>query len=652
MKSYLYIVTFSIFTLNTFAQSESGAMICADSKANSFARQLRISKTNPADDRIDAFYYKLNLNITYIPQFLRGEVTVGVRPKQANLDNILLDLQNNMKADSIKLGSKKLIFAQTNNQLNIKLDKVYSDKENIFINIYYQGKPNSGTFGIFTFGTHGINKEPVVWSLSEPNGSSWWFPCKDTPADKADSSDVWITMPKSFVSVSNGTLSKVIENQDNTKTYQWKNRYPIAPYLISIACSNYVEYKNFYKYSAKDSMLVSHYIYPEEITNTIRTQLDETVYMLDLFSKKFGQYPFIKEKYGHASCEFGGGMEHQTCSSMGDYDLRLIAHELGHQWFGDKITCKNWENIWLNEGFASYLEAIYAEAKVGKSSFNSIINSYAASAKRATGTVYVQNVSNENNIFNYNRTYAKGAMVVHMLRGILGDEKFFSGLQKYLDSNLEEKVATTEDLQKVLEAEYGQKLDYFFKQWIYGEGYPKYTYTWSSKTNSDGTFGVNLKIDQSANTNPAFFTMPVDIKITTAQGENTVTLFVDKASQSFEIPNLKTIPTAIGFDPDNKILKDVSEVKVTNSITATEEDNLQKTWNISPNPAINQVVISSNFENKSAYEISVFDMKGRLVYENLKVTEKKTQLENLSAGSYVVRVGIDGKYSAKVLVVY
>jgi aminopeptidase N len=656
MKSYLKIFIINLFAFSALAQEPNGASICAENKKVSFARQARLKQAQQVDERIDAIYYKLNLSITYSPQYLKGEVMVGLKSKQNNLDNVLLDLRNNMKADSIKIGNKKLSFSQTNNQLAIKLDKSYNLQESFFLKIYYQGKPETGAFGVFSFGTHGLSKEPAIWSLSEPFGSSWWFPCKDTPADKADSSDVWITMPKFFVSVSNGKLMQVIENQDNTKTYQWQNRYPIAPYLISIACSNYAEHKNYYKYTTKDSMLVHHYIYPEQLNSFTKTQLDETVFMLDLFSKKFGQYPFIKEKYGHASCGFGGGMEHQTCSSMGGYSSGLVAHELAHQWFGDKITCKNWENIWLNEGFASFAEAIYAEAKNGQSAYQSTINNFAQNAKFASGTVYVQNPNDEGSIFNYSRSYAKGAMVLHMLKGIMGEAQFYKALQAYLNSEFAYNVATTEDFQKIVEGVYGQKLDYFFKQWIYGENYPKYTYTWSPKSNTDGTFKLNLKIEQSQNSNPAFFTMPVDIKITNSQGESVVTLFVDKASQTFEIPNLKSIPTAVSFDPENKILKNVTEVKDNVSVLANEETDIQKSWKISPNPADNQFVISYTFQQPFNTQISIFDLKGRIVknYSDEKAdaqTQKIISTEGLSAGKYFVRVGIDGKFSAKILVV-
>lgn len=663
MKNLFKVFIISLLPLLSFAQ-EDGAAICAESKQAAFTRMNkanteRLSKARiayPGDDKIDITYYKLNLNLSHSQQYLRGEATITLKAKTI-LSSFFLDLRNILKVDSIKLASKKLSFVQDASKVTITLDKPSTENQAISVLVYYQGKPASSGFGSFSFATHGTAQQPVVWSLSEPYGAPDWFPCKDTPSDKADSSDVWITMPKEFVSVSNGILTQVLDNKDNTRTYQWKNRYPIAHYLISIACSNYVEYKNYFKYSASDSMVVTHYIYPETFTATTKTQLDQTPFMLKLFSEKFGLYPFIKEKYGHAQCDFGGGMEHQTCTSLNSYGGSLVAHELAHQWFGDKITCKNWENIWLNEGFATYGEAIYAEALGGKSSYDNNINSRAISAKKAVGSIYVQNISSEGEIFSNIRTYSKGAMVLHMLRGIVGDEKFFKILQNYLVSSVAYNAATTEDFQKVAEETTGLKLDYFFKEWIYGENYPKYTYGWNAIAANDGTSTVKMTITQAQNTTPAFFSMPIDIKIITEQGETTTTVFIDKTTQDIEIPKVKGTVSQVVFDPNNKILKDATEVKISLNITGTEPENDWVEWSVSPNPTDNQVLIDFSLKQNAKTQIKVFDMMGRdvkeLAEEKLTVGKysKTISLNNLPAGKYLVRLGIENKYFGKILVV-
>ncbi|MBA4853306.1 M1 family aminopeptidase [Emticicia sp. BO119] len=648
---FLYLVLI-FYPLLGLAQT-NGGISCAQAKQSSFARNARYMQlAYPGDDKIDIGYYKLNLDISYAQRYLKGEATISFKPK-STISSFFLDLKNTLKVDSIKLGAKKLAFAQETAKVNITLDKSYTENQAVTVDIYYQGSPVASAFGSFTFGSHGA--APIVWSLSEPYGAPDWFPCKDTPADKADSSDVWITMPLGFVSVSNGVLTKKIDNSNGTRTYQWKNRYPIAHYLISISCSNYTEYKNYYKYSATDSMAVTHYIYPENFSSNVRNQLDQTPFMLKLFSDKYGQYPFIKEKYGHEQCGFGGGMEHQTCSSMGSFESSLVAHELAHQWFGDKITCKTWEHIWLNEGFATFSEAIYAEAIGGKTGYQTAINSDMFYAKRAIGSLFVKNISNENEIFGFNRTYAKGSVVLHMLRGIVGEEKFFKILQNYLVSPLAYNSATTEDFQKVAEQTTGLNLDYFFKEWVYGESYPKYTYGWTTAKTADGLSILSLKVTQTKNTTPEYFLMPVDIKIITSQGETITTVFIDKATQDIDIPNIKGDVSQVIFDPENKILKEVTEVQITP--TGKEPISELIDWKISPNPTTNEVFVDFTLKQNTVAQITVFDVLGRKIKE---LPEEKLSADrytrsiksnDLVAGNYIVRISF-GQYSfAKVLVV-
>ncbi len=263
----------------------------------------RLANTKAVDNNIDVTYYKLNLGLTYTPKNIKGEVTIIAKSKTSNLSQIIIDLQNTLTTDSIKIDNRRLSFFHQDNQIKIQLDKKYAENQTISFIIYYHGTPTDAGLGSFVFGTHNNNKDLAIWSLSEPFGASDWFPCKNAVDDKADSSDVWITADKYYVSVSNGILEKTLDNQDGTRTYQWKNRYPIAQYLISIACSNYELYKGLFKYDGINEMPITHYIYPESLTNTAKTALDKTAFMLDLFSKKYGLYPFIKEKYGHA--QFG-----------------------------------------------------------------------------------------------------------------------------------------------------------------------------------------------------------------------------------------------------------------------------------------------------------------------------------------------------------
>lgn len=589
----VHLVFLFLFCLTASAQSpDEGVAACQHTRLNYFGSLAKTSRSAriqyPGDATIDVTYYKLDLNVTYTPNYLRGAATVGLKSVGDNLNRFFLDLDTSLKVDSVKTGAQKLAFSHQNNQLSITPAQSLNKGQGLTVTVFYQGVPGAKGIGSFVFGTHGSQNQPVIWSLSEPYGAPEWFPCKDTPADKADSSDVWITAPKPFVSVSNGRLEKMIENADDTRTYRWRNRYPIANYLISVAMSNYALYEQTFRPTPTDSMPVTHYVYPEGLTNNFRKTLDQTTAMLDVFTKYFGPYPFLKEKYGHAQFGWGGGMEHQTISSMGAFDTDIMAHELAHQWFGDKITCKTWEHIWLNEGFASYAEALYREAVGGTASYRSYMSAYLLLARRARGTIFVQDLTNVSNVFDGNRTYYKGATVLHMLRGVVGDQKFREILQKYAASSFAYNSATTEDFAAIASQVYGQSLDYFFKQWIYGENYPTYQVKWSSGAiaSQPNRYRVQLRLEQiTSTTNPTFFTMPVPVKVLTSVGDTLITVFNNSANQTFEL-TVRGQPTEIQIDPDNWILK---QVEVTEVITALNDPVSITQLTVLPNPARDQL---------------------------------------------------------------
>jgi aminopeptidase N len=568
------ILFYFIIIASMFAQQTSE--YCSLSKIDYYNKLHKSININyPGDDRFDVTYYKLDLTVDYSQKKISGEVTVRASSLVDNLNSLFLDLKNNFTVDSVFSNQNKIAYSLSNNKLTLTLSQTYNTGDEIEIAVFYNGEPENSGFDSFKFGEH--NGTPAIWTLSEPYGSSDWWPCKDTPADKPDSTDVWITADNQFVSVSNGTLEEIVDNGNGTKTYKWKNHYPIAQYLISLAITNYSVYKNYFKYSPTDSMEVIHYNYPERLDTHRKQQLDVTVSALEVFSDLFGLYPFIDEKYGHAEFGWGGGMEHQTVSSMGSFGEEIIAHELAHQWFGDKITCKDWHHIWLNEGFATYSAVLFSEVEHGKDSYNNYINTYMGNSKTAVSSIWVKDISSIGEIFDWNRSYTKGAIVLHMLRGIVGDEKFFNILKTYVaDADLAYGVATTEDFQRVCEAVSGIDLNYFFSEWIYGEDYPKYNIKWNPVNSNQ----VEIIIGQAAHTNPDYFTMPVQVKILGNDKDTLVTLFNDKNNQAFNVV-LSFTPTNIEFDPDNLILKDVLSITDVNIDALPTKFKLAQNY---PNP--------------------------------------------------------------------
>ena len=555
------------------------------------------------DSTINITYYKLDLTVTTNPDYLKGAVTVNAEVSIPSINSFYLSLSNHLLVDSIKLGNLNLAFTHINDQLEITLGRTYTQSESFSVIIFYQGLPTATGFGSFMFGSN--NSVPVVWTLSEPFGAKDWFPNKNVPSDKADSSDVWITCQDSLTAVSNGILEEVVSNANGTKTFKWKSRYPIANYLISLAITNYAEYVNYFKYSPTDSMPVTHYVYPQNLYS-LKVLLDKTITMLEIFSEKFGLYPFINEKYGHA--EFGqlGGMEHQTISSMGVFNDYIIAHELAHQWFGDKITCKNWHHIWLNEGFATYSEAIYAEEVFGKVVFDGLISMKMFDAKKAVGSIYVQDVNSVYEIFNPYRSYAKGSIVLHMLRGIVGDSTFFQILKSYAeDPQLTYSVAVTSDFQNVAENVSGMNLNYFFQEWIYGENYPYYNIDWGYEHLYDNIYNLSVTLTQNVNSNPAFFTMLAEVEVSTEEGDTTIKIFNNAQEQSYNF-EITGKPLFITFDPGKKILKD----KKGDEIFTFIDYRLLQNY---PNPFNPSTTIEYYIGKHDDVRIVVYDITGREV---------------------------------------
>jgi len=590
----------------------------------------------PGDPSYEVVYYKLNLNVSYSPQHLSGEVTVSAKSTVNELSSFFLDLSNALTVDSVKSGDmpkgqagENLLFEHSGNKLTIQTGHLYNLNEEFNTTVFYKGVPQTSGLGSFVFDTH--NGEPSIWTLSEPYGASDWWPCKDTPSDKADSADIWVTCNSDFIAVSNGKLIETVDNRNGTFTYKWKNSYPIANYLISLAISEYTVYQQYFNYSPNDSMPVVHYIYPE-IFSSIKGQLEKTISMLEIFSDRFGSYPFIREKYGHAS--FGsGGMEHQTISSMGIFNDGVISHELAHQWFGDKVTCKDWQHIWLNEGFATFSEGVYIEEVSGKDAYNSFIDFQMSRSKTAKGSIYVQDVSSVSEIFNGARSYSKGAIVLHMLRGITGDSLFFQILKNYLnDPDLAYGVATTEDFQGIAEIVYGSSLDYFFQEWIYGENYPHYYVKWDYTEQANNLFAIDLSIEQSNNSFPLFFTMPFQIKISTTIKDTIINLFSLQQNQSFKF-YIEGKPTDFIFDPNNLILDDTF-IDDPRDLTIPENFNLEQNY---PNPFNNSTTIIFQTKNRANIILKVFDLLGNEVAvifsEEVEAGEYEVNFDASSLGS-------------------
>ncbi|MCK4547392.1 MAG: T9SS type A sorting domain-containing protein [Candidatus Eisenbacteria sp.] len=516
----------------------------AKAKAEWFARvQTRATEPTPNQENYDAKYYFLDLDIDPVSEVVSGTVRMDAEVVMGPLTTADVDLYDNLTVDGVTSGGSAAAFSHSDDILTVTLDRSYAAGETFILEITYHGTP-SASAGAFAFASYG--GEDMIWSLSEPFGARTWWPCKDYPLDKPDSADIWITVPDNLIVASNGTLRATIDN-GGTMTYQWHEQYPIATYLVSVAIHPYTVFSDWYHYTRDDSMEIQFFVFPAHYA-AVQENYAKVKDMIGVYAGLFGEYPFIEEKYGHAEFTWGGGMEHQTITSLGGYGEYLIVHELAHMWWGDMITCDNFHDIWLNEGFAVYSEALWAEDQYGWDEYQ---NQMAYAKYFGGGTIYVPDLSDWGRIFDFNLTYNKASWVPHMLRGIVGDSTFFEILRTYYGSQYQYGSATTEQFRDVCEQVTGREFDRFFQQWIYEEGFPVYRAYWDYQPARDG-YEISLGIDQ-LQTN-VVFQMPIQVTVTTVMGETTLVVEDSLATQQFTLV-VDDEPVGLELDRDEWILR-------------------------------------------------------------------------------------------------
>jgi aminopeptidase N len=534
--------------------------------------------------------------------------------------------------DSVLFHGQKLTFLRVGNILTVQFPAALPAMVADSLAFFYQGEPTSTGFGSFEVNKHA--DEPILWTLSEPYGAMEWWPCKQALNDKIDSVDVFITHPAQYRAASNGVLRSETPSGGWT-TAHWQHRFPIPAYLIAIAVTNYTVFSVPAVFD-NDTTHILNYVYPESLA-AAQTGVGENVDVLILFSDLFGPYPFQSEKYGHAQFGWGGGMEHQTMSFVGNFGYDLLAHELAHQWFGDKITCGSWQDIWLNEGFATYLTGlcynflrpqywdIYKADRINKST------------AQPDGSVWVDDTTTVARVFNSRLSYAKGSMLLHMLRWKMGDAAFFQTVRNYInDPALAFGYARTQDLKVHLEAVYGQNLDGFFADWFYGQGYPSYDIKWSKTPQNQ----VKIILGQTqSHPSVSFFEMPVAVKLKNSNQDTVLVLDNTFSGQEFSV-QLGFAPKELIFDPDLWL---VSRKNLVQEVLSTGEPLPEVSLEILPNPAHQQFTVRLKTTDNLDLRLSVWSADGKQVYvEKIFVTPGMNELPvnvgALTAGRYAVRL--------------
>ena len=625
MKKLALFFLLLSFTLIRAQDSENDFDAIVKNEKKSALKRMSFV-TNPNTENYDIVYHRLRLKVDPSIQYIDGEVTTKYIAKQ-NLNSVTFDLANELVVSSVKQRNITLTFTRSSsNELIINLPRQQNENVLDSVSITYSGIPPTSGFGSFITSQH--NATPVLWTLSEPFGALEWWPCKQDLNDKVDSIDVFITAPSSYVSVSNGIEQSQKINSDGTKTTRFRHGYPIPAYLIAIAVTNYSIYTQ-QAGKAPNQFPIVNYLYPEAL-NANLTNLDQTPLLIDFFELIVTPYPFRKEKYGHAQFGWGGGMEHTTVSFMGNFSRGLIAHELAHQWFGDKVTCGSWNDIWLNEGFATYLASLAIEYFDGEAAFvsdkNNMINSITATTD---GAVYLTNneATDVNRIFSSRLSYKKGAMVLNMLRLKLGTTNFYQALKNYLnDPDLAYGYAKTPDLKMHLESVSGINLIEFFNDWVYNQGYPSYAI--SSKNLTPGKVEITVNQTQS-HPSVSFFEMNVPIRLIGVNGEQKDVILDHKTNGQVFVVDVPFTVTEVQFDPK----KDLISKSNISSLEINAFD-LNNAITLYPIPASNVIKLDLP-QGVSIEKTEFYNIMAQKIKES--TTEKSWDISEFANGVYFIK---------------
>ena len=614
------------FCFSQSTDSEFNGMVESEMKSASTIMNVQV---NPNTQNYDVTYHELRF--TANPNSTTASISGVVKTTftaLANMNTITFDMATELVVSSVTMNSTSLTFSQSNYELNINFPSTISTGTSATVTITYSGIPPTAE-GAFTRGTH--SGTPVIFTLSEPFGARDWWPCKQDLNDKINSFDMYITAPSAFNSVSNGLqISRVVTGLNATTHF--RHLYPIPAYLVVLNITNYQVYNQQGGLGtvASPYFPIVNYLYPETNTAATQTQLEATPTIINLYESLLEPYPFRNEKYGHAQFGWGGGMEHSTVSSMFNFSRDLIAHEMAHQWFGDKITCGTWKDIWLNEGLTEYMSGLVYENLDGAATFvswkNSKINSITS---QPGGATYLSDAGalNVNTIFSSRLSYNKGSMIAHMLRWKMGDALFFQALKSYLaDPALAYGYAVTANFKSHLEAAYGSSLTEFLNDWLFNQGYP--TYDIVAQNWGAGQAKITVNQTQS-HASVSFFEMPLQIRLS-GSGGLTHDVVVNNTTNAEEfIVSVPFVVTGVTFDPNKHIVS-----KNNTTTLGRESFDINKAVSVYPVPAENELTIQ--FPNNIILnKVEIYNSLGQLIATETKNVINTSQL---SSGVHFLKI--------------
>ncbi|MGB4078118.1 MAG: M1 family aminopeptidase [Prolixibacteraceae bacterium] len=625
---HIGLFIFLLFPGTLFSQAPDPHFIekIALDEAERWTKKAAFAEASWSGD-YDLTYQRMSWQVDPAVRYISGAVFSKFTSKTDGLDKLRFDLKSNMVVDSVTGRQGLLPFSRVADLLEISLPESLAPGSIDSVTVFYRGEPVSSGFGSFETGNHG--GVPVMWTLSEPYGAHEWWPCKQSLADKVDSTDFMVTTPEIYRTAGNGVLVSEIVRKGK-RTMHWKHRYPIATYLVAIAVTNYADYSDTLDLGDGRKMPVVNFVYPEYL-DAAKSNTAVTLDLIGLYNRLFGEYPFSDEKYGHAQFGWRGGMEHQTMSFMGGLYFELIAHELAHSWFGNCITLASWHDIWLNEGFATYATGLSYEHlfdgiywKPWKSGLLKEI------VGKPDGSVYVEDTTRFSRVFDARLSYYKGSFLLHMLRWILGDEAFFRAVRNYFnDQTLKYGFATQADWVSHLEAASGISLDEFFRDWYYGEGFPVYSATFENK--GGGLLQIGLSQTPSHNS-VDFFEMPVPVRVYSKGKKDSADFRLDHRydGQLFDVA--VSFPVAeMVIDPDLWLIRKIGTITGVRNIPAVHHDVV-----FYPNPSGGSWHFSLP-EGEIPEKVEIYNDAGTLLEEKIPGRDSFA-FPGLPPGIYLVRL--------------
>lgn len=600
----------AIYTLAVACALLPGAAMQSEAQSGSGYNSLRAERredcpqprrTSPVDAGFDVLHYRVAISVDPAIHFIAGTVSADILATSPTLDSLTFHLADNMNIGAVALDGAPVPFLHDGGRIAIPTGGFFAAGDTISLSVSYDGYPLD----------QGLRfRSESIYNVSEPDMARNWFPCYDHPWDKA-TAEMIVTVPDTLYCASNGLLEASTHNPDGTITWHWRTRYPLPTYTASIAVAPYEIFSHWYHYSELDSMEMPNYVFPDRM-DAARVTLSNVPAMMEYFAGRFGDYPFLQEKYGTALVQMNGAMENFTCTILDrrradgttDHDW-VLAHELAHSWFGNSVTMRDWSDIWLNEGFATYGDALWKEESEGEAALRERMEFFKAEyfAEDASSRFPTYDPD-----FLWGATvYEKGAWILHMLRYVMGDEAFFESLRQY-HQQYRYGSATTAQFRQVCETVSSIPLGAFFDEWVYQAGYPEYELAWWYD-DTPGGFETTIRLRQVQQNAPVF-TIPAEVRITTASGDTLVRITPQSADDQFQVA-LQAQPLEIAFDPDVRILKTYREIPSSTLSTFMPAALLVA---VSPNPCTGGTVRFDFYLAEAGnVRLEIFDVRGRRV---------------------------------------